>query len=391
MKRLPLALAVLTAAIFSLTVVPRASTTPTGTISLTAHGAVCDGASDDYPALKGALDDLRSRGGGTLRLPAGTCRIVLPAAAPLSIDQPITIEGVGPSSVLGVDRPQADDFVELFRISASKARLANLSIERLSDGPTVMMQLRNTDQFVLDRVILDGRNDVFTQSYSMGIMFAPGDQDAVRRTVIRDSQIINSSYGLFQPNATTGTVSDFLVTRTVFRRNAATDLEFNAPEGTMTNIRVTNNSFRNNSYSDRAANAGFGVGLANVQDAVISGNSFDGYWFSPVHIEDRSAQVRVSGNQFTRSFTLRGFDFASHVIILSGSHHITITGNVFDTTGSADRVAAVWAGAGGAQVPAPTDVTVSGNRLRLKPSDAVMDNHAVQRATLSDNTVTLVP
>ncbi|MBK7625577.1 MAG: right-handed parallel beta-helix repeat-containing protein [Kineosporiaceae bacterium] len=100
----------------------------------------------------------------------------------------------------------------------------------------------------------------------------------------------NLAFGLFQASSTRSTIRNLMVSRCLFVGNLHDDLEFNSPNGSMQNVVVRNSVFRGSGQ--------FGIGLANVQHATISGNVFSGFKSEPIHIEDRSAWINVASNTF---------------------------------------------------------------------------------------------
>ena len=236
--------------------------------------------------------------------------------------------------------------------------------------------------------MLDGRQNTIGGD-GEGIELSGDAGEVISDVKITNATITNCAYGLFQASPTLVTVHNVSVDHATFVGNHDDDLEFNAPSSTMTAIRVTHSTFRDNTYTDPSADAGFGVGLAHVRDALLRNNSFNGYRYDPVHIEDRSGHITVDGNTFKNSFTAP-LNYASHVFIVDNSHVIKITGNTFDTRGATNDIAAVYTSAGGGTA-APSDITITGNTFILRPHAVELANYGSPHVVLENNIVRHVP
>jgi len=359
------------------------------TANVTDFGARCNGRHDDKQAFEAALAAVHAHGGGTLLIPAGNCRIVqTEASSSTELRGPVTIKGVSAAATISLDRDVPDSFRELFKVTGRGVKVSAIHLVRASAGLSVLLDIYGSHGFRMDNVVLDGRQNTIGGD-GHGIELSGDVGTVISDVKITNSTIKNSAYGLFQASSTLATVHNVAVDHSTFVGNHDDDLEFNAPASTMTTIRVTNSTFRNNTYTDPSAGAGFGVGLAHVRDALLRNNSFNGYRYDPVHIEDRSGHVTVDGNTFKNSFTAP-LDYASHVFIVDDSHAITITSNTFDTRGATNDIASVYTSAGGGTAP-PRDITITGNTFILRPHAVELANYGSPHVVLKNNTVRHVP
>jgi polygalacturonase len=354
------------------------------TVPLTAYGAKCDGQHDDQLSLQGALNDVSSKGGGVVVLPPSTCRIVQTESAPsTSLTGSVSIRGVLGKSTLLFDSDHADEYRELFKVSGAGASLYGVKLVRASDIYGVMIDIGASTDLALDNVVIDGKKDRFHAKTFHGIKLGGSSGDVIKNVTMVNTVIQNVDYGVYQASDTRSITDGFHVDSSIFTHNYADDLELNAPEGGITHVSVKNSRFSSNKMSDDSYAAGFGVGLSNVQHALIENNTFDGYRLEPVHIEDRSAFVTVSKNSFANSFTASA-SWASHIFIIGSSHDISITGNTFDTTANSNLISCVYVGAGG-QPTAPYNVSITGNTFELRSSAKDVAVYGATDVTTSSN------
>jgi len=359
-------------------------------VNLSSYGALCNGTHDDRPALASALSAVQAAGGGTITVPSGTCRIVQTASIVFTgVTGPVTIQGASSTSTLSLDTDVAGAYRELLRIFGSNVVLQNLNLTRSSNVFAVFLKVWNTTGFTLNNVMIDGKKNTIGGADVNAIELSAGSGQTLSDMHINGSTIKNSTFGLFQNSSTLGTVNGVTVDHSTFTNNYFDDLEFNAPNSSMSNITVTNSSFSNNQYSDPSGQAGIGVGLANVQTAKVQNNTFNGYFYAPVHIEDRSSHITVDGNQFFNSFKL-ALNYASMVQIINNSHFITVTNNTFDTSGNTNEIWCVYAGAGGGTAP-PSDISITGNTFKLRPLAHDLANYSSPNVTISGNTYVALP
>ncbi len=357
-------------------------------VDLRQAGARCDGRGNDQPALQSAIDAMAARGGGTVWIPAGTCRIVQTGTAVLTQRYGgVTIRGRSAMSQLTLDSDDPTGFRELFSVSGAGSGLVSLRLVRARDLYTVMIDIKQSTGFRLTDVVVDGRQTAAGRQEVHGLRLNADPGTFVRDVALTRVTIQKVGYGLFQDRAVTATTDGFRVVDSTFRMNSLDDLEFNSPQGTMLDVSVTGSTFSQNRATEVSSGAGFGIGLANVQRAEILDNVFDGYAFEPVHIEDRSAYVLLEGNRFRRSFTA-DLNYASHVFIINASHHITVTGNDFDTSANVanTHLDCVYLGAGGG-VGEPSYVTITDNVFRLRPNASAVGDYGSSHVTVSGNTI----
>ncbi len=345
-------------------------------------GVKCDGSNNDREPFANALTAIAGQGGGRLTLPAGDCNLEMsPGRISMNIPSNVTVAGAGSQTRLLWSCEGGMDYSEVFRVSGQSIAVENLQIVRTGACNGVAFNVLGVRGFSLRGVSVTGGAAKFDEWVHGIVLNGGGPNTKLRfdRMTLRDLD-----YGLFQPSPITTLVNDVEVTRSVFEANWATDLEFNAPEGTMTGIKVVRSTFRDNKSS--AYGAGFGVGLANVQNAVVRKNTFSNYGFEPVHIEDRSANIKVSRNVFRRAFTER-LDWASHVFIVSGSRDIRVNRNTFDTADNCNGIQAVFVNAGGVTAAKPDSVSITRNKLLKGSTAALAYTEGIQGVAMHSNKI----
>jgi hypothetical protein len=352
------------------------------------YGALCDGSHDDRPAIVRALGYLSSKGGGILTIPAGNCRF-LQTGTLTGVDANISIRGAGASNsrlMLACDSP--DSYHEMFRINGGNVSIEDISLVRSTACAGVMIALRPYTGFTLRNVIMDGQYQL--GGGEMHALIQPKLSSGTYKNISLIGTTIKNfpGYGLLQPNTATSATDGILVDGCTFSGNGSDDLEFNAPNGSMTNVTVKNSKFLNNRHV--GSGAGFAIGMANVDNVILSNNLFDGYNIEPIHIEDHSSNVTVQDSTFKRSF-LESHSWASHINAMSGVQNITIRRNTFDTSANTHSINAIFVGAGGADFPEPYNVKILGNRFLLRPLSKMAYYSGISGVTITGNTVRKIP
>lgn len=316
-------------------------------------GALGDGRTDDAPAIRRALETV-NQSGGTLHFPAGIYRYR--SADALRLAAGVTLSGVPGESVIDFAQADPNGFLLCCAVDADDVTIDGVIIRRAGAFDSVLLATGAFQRFTLSRSVLVGNMDIYPDTYCHGIKFS--DSDVSGGLHIVDSMITTTQYGLFQTNQSTATTTDIVVERCLFTRNQSTDLEFNSPSGTTRQVTVRDCTFSDND------SPGFGVGLANVQDAVIRNNTFTNYALEAVHVEDYSTRVTVEANEFTAC----GIRLHSYVQILSGAMGVDVVGNTFHATMNANEIYAVTSQPGGVGL-------TGGGRPVIAPSDVSLRNN----------------
>ncbi|WNG45772.1 hypothetical protein F0U60_17885 [Archangium minus] len=370
-------------------------------LDLRTKGAACNGTTNDLPAFISAFKSLASAGGGTLLVPAGNCLVKTTTTNEmLTIPANVTVRGVAGASriTLEADSDRPERVRALFNIANRDITLQDLELVR-NQAPelaretkrtSALIILRPSSNFTMRRVVLDGQQteeQLAKELVAHGVMFASGGEGALHRNIrMEQCTVRNLVYGLFQASNTYTNVSGIVVNQSTFEGNFKDDLEFNAPKADMADVEVSDSTFRDNRRVGYGA--GFGIGLANVQGAVIRGNSFDNYRYEPIHIEDRSSKVLVEGNTFTRSYTAVHADttWRSHIFIINNSHDVTVRGNHFDMSANTQPIQAIYASPGGSIYP-PYGLRIEQNTFVLGTHGQRFLFSEVKDVVLNDNPV----
>jgi hypothetical protein len=369
------------------------STPPAGyVVNLTNFGAQCNGVFNNKQAMESAVSDVMGHGGGTLIIPDGNCRIIETSSdIRTRVTGPITFKGNSSNAKISLDTDVQGGYRELFAVSGPNVIFDTLQLVRASNVYGIFINIvGTTSNLKINNVVMDGHKDTIGGADIHGIAINGQAGNQITNTSITNSTLKNVNFGLFQDSNVQSITNGFTVDRSTFTGNYNDDLEFNAPNSTMTNVNVTNSTFSNNKAPAGVYSSGFGVGFANVQHGSISNNTFDGYSYDPIHLEDRTADITVDGNNVSHSGTLNT-GWASHVFIITATHDIRVQNNIFDTTGNTDQMWVVYAGAGGgADV---SNITISGNTFKLRPNTQAVGNFNVgpSGTTMSNNTIINIP
>lgn len=336
------------------------------TFALRDFGAVCDGVADDRVALKAALEAAGRAGGGTITVPAGTCRILATEQQPYAaLGANTTLAGEGSAvSALVLDTDDPRGYRALLHTEDDDIAVTGLTLSSVPDVYGVLVQTTAGRNLALEDVVMTGPGAANGTNTLHGVLLpANGTLEDLR---LSDVTVQGLEYGLLQQNASTATITGVTVERSTFRGNRADDLAFNAPAGRMTDVVVRDSSFADGGY--------FAISLANVQDAVLEGNTISGYSHEFVHVEDRSARVRIAGNEFSGNRPT-GEDWYSFVFVVSGSQDVDVVGNTFRTSPSRTRFQCVFVGPGGPDSAAPQGITVRDNLAELSENTELVAVH----------------
>jgi hypothetical protein len=360
---------------------PRPSGAPLarGTVhDVRASGAVGDGRADDAAAFTRAL--ALAAAGDTVRVPAGTYRLVLPR--PLRVPPGVTLAGEPGRTTLRVTAGATAALL----VSGDDVTLDGLEIVRADEAATVLVRVGQVARLTLSRLVLAGATDV-VDTFCHGIQLGV-DNGVSDGVTMRDCLLHRLTYGLYQANESSAVTVGVSVTGCTFARNTNTDLEFNSPHGSFRRVRVQGCTFRDND------SPGFAVGIAYCADVVVSGCTMTNYRMEAVHIEDWSSDVTVSGCTFS-ACGLREF---AHVQVISGSARVTARANTHDATMNTRAIALVNAlaggdgqTAGGRDVVPPSAVTVADSTFRCSDAVVAVSFHGVTGGSITGNHVTGIP
>ena len=315
--------------------------------------AAGDGKADDRAALARAL--AAAEAGDTVLVPPGWYRIVL-TPEPLRIPAGVTLLGHGGRSTFALYSAGATDEHREFLHFNSNVTLDGITIERAEGFRAVILPIFGDarDVTLRDCTIIGNCADL-AGGYCHAIQLGVG---TLTNLVLDRVEVADCTYGLFQANDARGVVDGVTVTRSTFTGNHASDLEFNAPNGTMRNVVVRGCLFRDNRCA--SGSAGFAVGFANVQGGRVEDCDIRRYGSEALHVEDRSADIRLSGNTIVGASTIQPHGV---ILIINDSRRVVVEGNFIDGRRNANGPHLVLVTAGGEKLTNPSVVSVRGNVL----------------------------
>lgn len=320
------------------------------------YSAVADGTTDTTPALQKAIAAAKT--GDTILIPAGHYRVELQKGKRLTLPAGVTLQGVAGRTHLSLAIKTGEESGHReFLGFQSGTTLDGLTITRAESFPLVMLPIfgGDIDGVTVSNCTLDGNKSDFPEKYCHIFQVGIGK---VKHLTLQRSTIRDASFGLFQSNQSTGSLTDVLVEQCLFEENTASDLEFNSPRGTMKRIQVRDCTFRHNHCPNPSA--GFAVGFANVQDSSVKNCRIENYLSEALHIEDRSEHITLSGNTIVSSSLKQSNGV---ILVINDSRNVLIEDNIIDGRKNENRVNLILVTAGGSKFKNPSDIAVRNNIL----------------------------
>ena len=338
-------------------------------INFADYGA-CDGVTNDAAALIAALAGLDDAGGGTLQLPPKSIALTLNVAGSM-FTIPANTKVVGTAgatklllSTSGGETTGPSDYRCFAATGGNNVTIEGVELVRQSDYTLVFLTPGTHDGFHIRNCVLDGRFNSYPTNYVHGILLdAAGTKSNI---TIKGSTIKRLWYGLLQNNPVTATCDTIVVDDCVFTANFKDDLCFNAPMSTMKNVSVLSSRFTNNVSTDERA--GFGVCFAHVAGGTVHDCSFENYGYEPIHVEDLSTHIAITGNRITDCGTVAG----GGIMIQTNSTDVVISGNVIDATANTSVLFGILVLNGGSTGTTP------GGRTEVPPSRVVVSDNIIR-------------
>jgi len=272
------------------------------------------------------LTELRAlvAAGGVVDIPAGIHVLELNSMVGLNLSN-VTLRGVPGATRLVFVAPNAD-YREMFAVGTA-VTLENLVVERGAAFDAIGLRINPSTGVTVKGCQFIGGRTATQPGYAHWVQAGHNAGPSLNVRVER-STVSGWDFGWFQTNATTGTVDGVVFDDCTFVGNRATDLEVNAPTGITRNVTVNNCRFH--------STGGWGVGLARVATASITGCTFAARTPEAVHIEDGSTDVTVQHCSFATT--------GAHAVhVLSGSQRVKVLDNSFDMSASSVGASSVLA------------------------------------------------
>lgn len=321
------------------------------TISITDFGAVGDGITNDFTAFKNAI---AAATGKALYIPTGTYLIILPDATGLGILENINICGNGLNSFLDI-RTSTSSILTVFFLRSNTV-IENLKI-KLTLLSAQLAFLFTVQTGVTTSGVAFKSCELFTNyvegsfiqdSYLLNIN---NNAVAVTDLLIDGCIIHNWLYTVLKTNSATSNDLRWTVVNSRFYDNATAHLSINSPRGSHEGLIISNNIF--NDVTDSSPGTQHCVGIASVQNCVISSNLFQGLTSGEsIHIEENSDYVTVQGNVIEVGDLNGGTTWGDGIRILSNDiagtrrvpSNISIVGNTILRTGTTggNGIAFTW-------------------------------------------------
>ncbi len=320
--------------------------------------AVGDDATDNLAALTSALSSLEA--GDTLLIPPGDYRIVL-SDGQIKVPAGVTLLGQNNKTTLRLLSSEGTDKHRSFLNISSDVTLEGLTIERAADFPMVIFPVfGDISSITVRNCVIVGNKTRFPGTYCHAIQVGAGK---VKGFLLSGVEIRNCEFGLFQTNNATGSLESMTVEDSLFRRNTASDLEFNSPKGSMRDITVRRCFFRDNLC--KSPGAGFAVGFANVKNGKVVNCSIQNYGSEALHVEDRSEDILLAGNTITGGSLIQPNGV---ITVLSSSNKVVVDGNLIDARSNTNKPHLILVTAGGNQFSNPSAVSIINNVLVHGPA-----------------------
>ena len=354
-------------------VVPTPPFVSSNVFKVTDYGAVADGVTDSRAAIEQTFAAANAAGGGIVLFPNGPVAVSFSGGDGDGIwtYANIVIRGTGPASEVRAFATN-NKFHPVFNLGGDGIRFESIILTRANEMYGVMMNNSARSRVWLYKTTINGNKTAFPNTIFHGMALSGDTGLSMTDLNLVDSTFTDCDFVVYEGETTGIIITGIRVIGCRFIGNHASDLEFNSPAGTCTDVLVTRCHFLD-SKCDGAA-AGFGVGLANIQKVEISWCTFTNYPINPVHIESRSANVRITRcifENFSTSSAVASFPAA--IVIFGGNtiapHEITIDNCRFDTTKQTTSTWCIYMGQAGATY-APYTITAINNVHVINPNAA---------------------
>ena len=368
------------------------------------YGAACDGTTDDAAAFASALSAIGTAGGGTLLLPPASIAMTVDAYATDANSTPIpmfdipantTIQGVAGVTTILISTDTPAEWATFLGGGGDNVTIDSVILRRVTNSVMFFVQPGAHDGFHLRDCVIDGQRDTLSSTtHAIGL----NRVGTKSNFTMKGCTVHEVATGLLQSNAITDTFSTAVIDDCTFFDNYGDDLQFNAPNSTMTDVTVVNSRFLDNQAT--VTSGGYGVGLAHVENSVISNNYFSNYFNEGIHIEDYCANVSITGNRLVHCGQATGTDSTSldrgSIVATTGCSDFTITGNTIDNTANVNTnglhsiVAKPLTGSntpGGHSDAGCSRFTVSGNTIQCGDEFNGMWLARAEDVTVTGNTI----
>lgn len=351
-------------------VTPLPPTTVTKVFRVVDYGAVADGVTDSRAAIEQTFAAANAAGGGIVLFPNGPVAVSFSGGDGDGIwtYANIVIRGTGPASEVRAFATN-NKFHSVFNLGGDGIRFESIILTRANEMYGVMMNNSARSHVWLYKTTINGNKTRFPNTIFHGMALSGDTGLSMTDLNLVDSTFTDCDYVVYEGETTGIIITGIRVIGCRFIGNHASDLEFNSPAGTCTDVLVTRCHFLD-SKCDSAA-AGFGVGLANIQEVEISWCTFTNYPINPVHVEGRSANVRITRcifENFSTSSAVASFPAA--IVIFGGnvvpSHDITIDNCRIDTTHQSSKTWCIYIGAAGSP-NVPYNISATQNVYVINP------------------------
>lgn len=257
---------------------------PTDRLDVRLFGAKGDGSTDDLAAVRNAYTTAAASG-KPLYFPDGTYLVKTTSTFSAVIN--VTTAGVriiGSGKATLKAHGSSASGIRLIQVGADDVQIDGLGIDPngVSNG---------TGVYISGASRTTVRNCRITNPRSGGVHIVGGVFDLL----VTGNQVTGAAYGVLANDPATGGRWSF--TNNVLRGAGSNDgdgIEINCPTTGITDVLIADNLISN--YQAINQNGGFGIGLANVQRATISGNHVSGCSRNGIHLEDGAADVTITGN-----------------------------------------------------------------------------------------------
>ena len=299
------------------------------------------------------LTELRAlvAAGGVVDIPAGVHVLDMTSTVGLNLSN-VTLRGTPGATRLVFTGPTGE-YRQMIAVG-DNVTLEGLVVERAGMFNAIGVRVNPTSGLTIRQCQFIGGSAPSQPGFAH-LFEAANNTGTTLNVRVERSTVSGWDYGWFQNNDAHGTVDGVVFDDCTFVGNFLTDLEFNAPTGITRNVTVNNCRFH--------STGGWGVGLARVATASITGCTFAARTPEAVHIEDGTTDALIQHC----SFVTTG---AHSVHVLSGSQRVKLLDNTFDMSAAPADSASVLAlyainapTASGLPVGAPVvDLTMERNR-----------------------------
>lgn len=302
-------------------------------------GAVGDGVTNDLDAIQRTIVACAAAGGGTVYFPAGVYLVLCTVSSMLNLYgySNIRFLGDGDASIIRMSGSSTGSPRLFGNVGSGSTPKSNILFEALSiDLPNVTNAVGISMSNSASRILVE--NCYFT-GLKAGAVRPNGTDIEIAGCRFYGGSV--GGYGILTPD--TVAMSGLVIVDNIMDGNGGGGdaIEINQPTYGASDVTISNNIIHG--WTSGSSVAGIGIGVANVDSVVISGNRIRDCYLDGIHVEDVCGSVTISHNSVRDSqgygITVQGVTSDAHVC-----EDLSIVGNTVRSVCTARHDAGILVG-----------------------------------------------